>query len=350
MKKISSVALLALLSVASTVMFSDSGYHLIKKIPIPGDGQWDYISVDDVNRRVYVSHGTEIEVLDADSGAVVGKIPAPTVDPSNKSTSMGTHGAAIATKLGRGFTSNGQAGSMTIFDLKTLKILGEAKVGDGADGYLYDPATQRAFTFSNHTKDGTAVEGATGKVAGSVDVGGKPEAATADGKGHIFVNIEDKDMVLKIDSKKLTVMERWPTDPCKEPASMAIDPAAGRIFIGCHNKMLAVMDTENGHVVTTLPIGGGTDAAAFDPGTHFVFTSNGDGNITVIKEEGPDKYSVIDTVPTEPGARTMGLDLKTHKLFLSLSDRTPAPPAAPGERARGSLVPGTFRVLIVGRE
>ena len=353
MKKSLQMAFLAVLTLAYTSALADSGYRLLKKVPIPGDGSWDYISVDSVNRHVFVSHGSQIDVLDADSGNIVGKIVAPEPDPSVKTTTVtGVHGAAIAPELGRGFTSNGRASSVTIFDLKTLKPLGETKVGDGPDGYVYDSASRRAFTFSGRINGATAVDGADGKVAGSVDLGGKPEAASADGKGHVFVNIEDKDVVAEIDSRKLTVLEKWPVAPCHEPASMAIDPAHQRLFIGCRNKMMAVMNTENGKIVTTLPIGAQTDAAVFDPKLHLAFSSNGDGTVTVVHQDSADKYLVIDNVKTEPGARTMGLDLKTHRLFLSLADRpapTPSAPAQPGA-PRGTIVPGTFRVLIVGKQ
>lgn len=351
MKKIFLISLWAAVTMVPVLAFAKSGYHLLKKIPIPGNGSWDYVSVDAVNRRVYVSHGNQIEVLDADSDALVGRIPAPRTEPSNKSRSQGIHGAALAPQLGRGFTSNGRAGSMTIFDLKTLKILGETKVGAGPDGILYDPFTRRAFTFSHHTKAATAVDGLTGKVVGSIALGGEPEAAKSDGRGHAFVNIEDKNQVLKLDVRNLKVLARWKTDPCHEPASMAIDPSTDRIFVGCRNKLLAVFNTGNGHILTTLPIGAGTDSAAYDPETHLIFTSNGEGTITVIQQHSANNYSVLDTVKTEPGARTMGLDSKTHRLFLSLADRAKQPQAKRGERRRRPpILPGTFRVLIVGRK
>lgn len=353
MKKFLPALLLAALAVFPPLGLAQSGYRLIKKIPIPGDAQWDYVSVDDVNRRVYVSHGTEVVVLDADSGEIMGKIPAPTPAPSNTSTSQPVHGAAIAPDLGRGFTSNGRTNNSTIFDLKTLKPLGEVPAGDSPDGFMYDPGTHRVFIFNGHSKDVTVIDGAQGKVAGTISMGGKPEAATADGKGHAFVNIEDRDLILKLDTKKLLVEDRWKTDPCHEPASMAIDPARQRLFVGCRNKLLTVLSTEDGHIITTLPIGAGTDSAAYDPERRLVFSSNGDGTLTIIQQESPDNYSVVEDVKTEPGARTMALDLKTHKLFLSLADRVTPPPAAPGQPAsrRGAgIVPGSFRVLVVARE
>ena len=339
------------LTLISTPAFAASGYSVLKKIPIPGDGGWDYVSVDSGNRRVYVSHGTQVEVLDADSGKIVGTIPAPTVDLSNKPVQPQVHGAAVAADLGRGFTTNGRAASMTIFDLKTLKILGEVQVADSPDGFLYDPATRRAFSFSRRAKNATAVDGAEGKTAGMVDLGGTPEAGASDGKGHIFVDMQDQDRIVKVNSRTLQVEDSWPVPPCHQPTSMAIDTRNMRLFIGCRGKQFVALNAETGKIITTLPIGGGTDAAAFDPKTRLVFISNGEGTITIIQQESPDKYRVLQTVKTEEGAKTMALDLKTHKLFLSTADRTTPPPPAPGEQAAARVVvPGTFRVLVVGKQ
>ena len=346
--------LVAIIGIAA-LAFSASGYRLVQKVPIPGNGAWDYMGVDSANRHIFVSHGPQLEVLSADTGAIVGKIVAPGVDFSNPETltGQGVRGATAAPELGRGFMPNARDGSVSIFDLKTLKVLNVVKVGENPDGYLYDPGSRRGFTFSNRTKGAAAVDIADARLAGTVDLGGKPEAAAADGKGHVFVNIQDKDVVKKIDSRKLVVEETWPTAPCHEPTSMAMDPKTQRVFVGCRGKdpLLIVMNSENGKVITTLPIGTGTDAAAFDPELRMVFTSNGEGTITVVHEESADKYQVIDTVKTEPGARTMALDLKTHKIFLCLADRAPTPPAAAGQPApRADLVPGTFRVLVVAKQ
>ena len=354
MKRLSQISFIAALAVLAAAVHAATGYRLLKTIPIPGAGtSWDYLGADSVNRHIFVSHGPQLEVLDADSYAVVGKIVAPGVDFSNPETltGQGVRGAAAAPDLGLGFTSNGRDGSMSIFDLKTLKVLAVVKVGENPDGYLYDPASHRGFTFSNRTKGGTAVDLKEAKVAGNVALGGKPEAAAADGKGHVFVNVQDKDIVTKFDSRKLAVEESWPTAPCHEPTSMAIDAKNRRLFVGCRGQapLLLVMDTENGKIITTLPIGNGTDAAGFDPGTRMVFTSNGEGTITVVQQESADKYTVADTVKTEPGARTMALDLKTHKLFLITADRKTLP-ASPGQAARTEVVPGSFRVLVVGRQ
>lgn len=338
------------LSAFATIAYSDSGYHVLRRFPIPGDGNWDYVRADSVNRRLYVSHGTAIDVLNLDSGEITGKIVPPT--GADDKTPMQTHGAAVAPDLGLGFTSDGGNSSSTIFDLKTLKTLGVVKLKGSPDGFLYDPFTHLAFLFSAQTKDGTAIDGVKRMAVGTIDVGGKPEEATSDGKGYLFVNVQDKDLVLKIDAKKLVVTERWSVAPdCHEPASMAIDAPHQRIFVGCRNQFLIVMDTKNGHVITKLPIGEVTDAAEFDPQGNLIFSSNIDGTLTVIHEESPDKYSVVDNVKTEFGARTMALDLKTHRLFFILADRTNIPAkGTASQHLRPDIVPGTFHVLVVGKE
>jgi len=345
---------------AATLIFSGfaaqaaSGYHLIKSIPIPGDWTWDYIGMDSAHRHVLVSHGPQLEILNADTYRIDGKIVAPDADFSKPETLavMNVRGGAAAEDIGRGFVANARDGSVSIFDLKSLKVLSTVKVGDNPDGYLYDPATQRGFTFSNRVKGAVAVDLRNAKMAGTVPLGSKPEAGAADGKGHIFVNLQEKDAIAKIDSRKLMLEETWPTAPCKQPTSMAIDAKNNRLFVGCRgdSPILVVMDSTNGKIVANLPIGNGNDAAVFDADKRLAFTSNGEGTITVIQEESPDKFTVIDTVKTEPGARTMTLDTKSHKLFLIKADRT-TPPAVAGQPApRPQQVPGSFRVLVVGPE
>ena len=332
---------------------ADSGYRLIKTIPIPGDWTWDYIGMDSTHRHVLVSHGPQLEILNADTYRVDGKIPAPDADFSKPDTlaAMDVRGGAAGEDIGRGFVTNARDGSVTIFDLNSLKVLATVKVGPNPDGYLYDPATKRGFTFSNASKGAIAVDLPNAKLAGTVALGSKPEAGAADGKGHIFVNLQEKDQVAKIDSRKLTLEETWATGPCKQPTSMAIDNSTNRLFVGCRgdSPILVLMDSTNGKNVTTLPIGNGNDAAAFDAEKRLVFTSNGEGSITVIQEQSPDKFAVIDTVKTEPNARTMTLDTKSHKLFLITADRV-TPPAVAGQPAppRQRQVPGTYRVLVVG--
>jgi YVTN family beta-propeller protein len=354
MKKTAGMLCAATLVLTGFAAHAASGYHLIKTIPISGDWTWDYIGMDNAHRHVLVSHGPQLEILNADTYRIDGKIVAPDADFSRPETLavMDVRGGGAAEDLGRGFVPNAHDGSMSIFDLNTLKVVATVKVGENPDGYLYDPATQRAFTFSNRSKGAIAVDLRDAKLAGTVALGSKPEAGAADGNGHIFVNLQEKDAVAKIDSRKLTLEATWPTAPCKQPTSMAIDAKNNRLFVGCRGDtpMLIVMDSTNGKIITNLPIGNGTDAAAFDAQKQLVFTSNGEGTITVIREESPDKFTVIDTVKTEPGARTMTLDTKSHKLFLITADRK-TPPAVAGQPApRPQQVPGTFRVLVVGPE
>jgi len=300
---------------------ADAGYSVTKKIPIPGQGSWDYVTVDEGARRVYVSHGTQVEILDADSGAVVGNIP----------NTEGVHGVAVAPDLGRGFTSNGKSSTVTIFDLKTLKPIGSAPTGKKPDAIIFDPSTSRVFAFNGESDSATAIDAATGKVVGTVDLKGGPEFAVADGNGYVFNNLEEQNELLKIDAKKLSVEQRWPTAPCGAPVSMALDRENHRLFVGCRSKVMAVINPDSGQVITTVPIGDHVDATAFDAERKLIFNSNGEGTITVIHQDSPDKYSVVETVKTLPRAKTMALDPKTHQLFLSTAES------------------GQFEVLVVGK-
>ena len=300
---------------------ADSSYSLVKKISISGQGSWDYLAVDEAARRLYVSHGTQVEVLDIDSLTVVG----------NVTKTLGVHGIAIAPESGRGFVSDGQSNTVTIFDLKTLKPIADVPVGKKPDAIIFDPATSRVFAFNGESNSATAIDAASGKVAGTVDLGGGPEYAAADGKGYVFNNLEDESQVLKINSRDLKVEQRWPTAPCSSPSSMAMDRSNRRLFLGCRSKVMAVMNADTGQVITTLPIGDHVDATAFDPETKLIFNSNGEGTVTVIHQDSPDKYSLVETVKTVPRAKTMALDPRTHRLFLSTAEN------------------GQFEVLVVGK-
>ena len=321
MNKLAILALTLLLTFCAALGQAAPGYQVIKKIPIPGQGSWDYLTVDEGARRLYVSHGTQVEVLDVDSGAIVGKIP----------NTLGVHGIAIAPELGRGFVSDGKASTVTIFDLKTLKTIGQVPTGKDPDAIIYDPATSRVFAFNGDGNSTTAIEASSGKVAGTIDLGGGPEFAAADGAGYVFNNLEDQSMVVKIDSRNLKAEQHWPTAPCQSPSSMAIDRPHHRLFIGCRSKVMAVMDTDTGKIITSLPIGDHVDATAFDAERKLIFNSNGEGTITVIRQETPDKYSVVESVKTASRAKTMALDPKTHQLFLS------------------TMESGQFEVLVVGK-
>jgi DNA-binding beta-propeller fold protein YncE len=312
-----------------------SGYQVTKTIPLSGEGGWDYVAVDSAARRIYVSHATRVLVLDADSFETVGEI----------ADTQGVHGIAIASDLGRGFTSNGRANTATIFDLKTLKALGTVNTGKNPDAILYDPASKRVFTFNGASKDATVFGASDGAVLATIPLGGKPEFAAADGKGNVFVNNEDTADLIEIDSQAMKVTNRWSMKPCDSPSGLAIDPEHRRLFAGCENKMIAVVDADTGKVVATPPIGQGVDATAYDPGTGFVLSSNGEGTLTVIKQEGPDKYSVVENVPTKKSARTMGLDIKTQNVVLPAAEFLPP---KEGER-RGAMKPGTFVLLVAAR-
>jgi len=312
-----------------------SGYKVIKTVPISGEGGWDYVYVDSDARRVYVSHATQVVVLDADSYEVVGSIP----------DTQGVHGIAIASDFGRGFTSNGRSNDVTIFDVKTLKTIGTVKTDANPDAIVYDSVSKRVFTFNGRGKNTTAINAADGTVAGTLALGGKPEFAVADGKGSIFVNNEDTSELIQIDSQKITEMHRWPLAPCKSPSGLAMDRKNRRLFAVCDEKVMAVVNADTGKVVATPTIGEGVDASAFEPATQLAFASNGDGTLTVVHEDSPDKFTVVENVPTKKSARTMALDLKTHNIFLPAADFDPP---APGER-RGKMKPGSFVLLVLGK-
>jgi DNA-binding beta-propeller fold protein YncE len=326
---------LALLLVGVGFAADAESYKLIKTVPIPGDGGWDYVSVDAGTRSVFVSHASRVEVLDADSGEIKGQIP----------ETAGVHGIAVAPDLGRGFTSNGRSNTLTVFDLKSLKTLGTVPTGKNPDSILYDPALKRVFAFNGGSSNVTAIEAADSKVGGTLDLGGRPESAAADGAGHVFVNIEDTSEVVKFDGRDLKVLERWPIAPAKTPVSMAIDVANHRLFVGCRgNKSLIVINTETGKIVATVPIGERVDAGFFDPATKMIFTSCGDGTLSVIRQVSPDNYTALETIKTRTGSKTMGYDPKTKRLFVPAAEFK----AAAGS-TRPSMVPGTFAILIYGQ-
>jgi DNA-binding beta-propeller fold protein YncE len=325
-------------TLARATSASASGYRLVKTIPIGGEGQWDYTLVDSDARRVYVTHATHVVVLDADTDAVVGDIP----------DTQGVHGIALAPDLGRGFTSNGKTNTVTIFDLKTLKIVGTVAVGgQNPDAIFYDAASKNVLVFNGKTNNATAISAADGKVVGTIPVGGKPEFAAGAGDGRVLVNIEDKSEILQIDAQKFTILNRWPLAPCKEPSGLAMDAKNRRLFAVCDNTMMAVVNADTGKVVATPAIDEDPDAAGFDPGTQLAFSSNGGaGNLTVVHEDSPDTYSVIENVPTKKYARTMAIDFKTHNIFLPIAVFEGA--TAPGQR-RPPMKADSFGVLLVAK-
>lgn len=317
-------------------------YKVTGSIKIGGNGGWDYLTADSQNRRLYVSHGDQVVVVDPDSEKVVGHI-----------TGLNRiHGIAIANDLGLGFISDGGSNEVVSFQLQDLAIKQKIKAGTNPDGIVYDPASKRVFAFNGRSGDATAIDGATGNVAGTIKLEGKPEFPVSDGEGSVYANIEDKSEIVKIDSKGLTITSRWPLSPCESPSGLAIDRANRRLFSVCDNKLMAIVDADTGKVVATPAIGEGPDAAGFDPGTKIAFSSNGEsGTLTAIKEDGNDKYSEAATINTARGARTMALDEKTHKIYLvTASFGPPAAATAGNARRRPTILPGTFKLIVVSPE
>ena len=331
--------------VASIFAFqSAGGYHLLKKIPFPaaeGGGEYfDYITFDPGSRRVYLAHGTEIEVLDADRGTIVGAITGLKRD----------HGVALIPDLGRGFISDGAAALAVIFDLKTLKTIGQVKVDQDADSVLYDPVSKHVFVFSGESNSATVIDPVKETVIARLPLGGAPEQAVADGKGMIYNNLEDKNEVIALNSRTLQIKARWPVAPAGRPVSIAMDRQHRRLFIGGRDpQSLVVLDADNGKIVAgPFPIGARVDTSVYDPETGIVANSTGDGAIHIFHEDSPDKLSVVETVKTEFGAKTMAIDPKTHNLYVDTSDfDTPA--ATGGKQPQPRAIPGTFRLLIYSR-
>lgn len=325
---------------SQSLFAADPNLRVIKTYKLGGEGGWDYLKIDPDSRRLYISRATHVIVIDADSGKPVGDIP----------DTPGVHGIALAPDLGRGFTSNGREGTVTIFDLHTLKPITKVKAGENPDAILFDSSTKRVFTFNGRSGDSTAIDAATGEVVGKIPLEGKPEFAVSTGTGEIFVNLEDKSELLALDPKDLKVKSRWPLAPCQEPSGLAMDVKSRRLFAGCDNKMMAVVNADTGKVITTLPIGDGVDANGFDPDTGFAFASCGEGVLTVVHEDSPEHFSVAQSVPTQRGARTMALDPKTHQIFLVTAKFGPSPePTAQQPHPRPTILPDSFIVLVVGK-
>jgi DNA-binding beta-propeller fold protein YncE len=332
MKKFLTITLIA----ASA--FAAEGYKILTKIKIGGEGRWDYTAMDSANRRLYVSHGSSVEVVDPDAGKVVGTI----------SGLHGVHGIAIAADLGKGFITNGQSGSVTIFDLKTLAKEGEPTAGKNPDAVCYEPKTKHVFAINHTGGDATAIDAKTGEVLKTFPIGASAEFCQADGAGKLYVNIESSSEVVEIDAVKNEVTRRTSILPCDGPSGLAIDVKSKKLFSVCDGVM-AVTDIPTFKVVATPKIGQGPDAAAFDPGTGLAFSSNGqDGTLSIVKEVNG-AYQTVDTVTTERTARTMALDTKTHKIFLLAAEAGPPAPAKDGKKGRPTVLPDSFHVLVVGK-
>jgi YVTN family beta-propeller protein len=317
-----------------------SEYKVTQKITLGGEGGWDYLTIDPQTHRLYISRSSHVMVVDVDSGKVVGDIP----------NTTGVHGIAIVPELHKGFTSNGRDNSVSVFDLKTLAVTDKIVVGKNPDAIIYDPASKLVFTCNGTSHDTTAIDPKSETVKGTIALDGRPESAVADESGHVYINLEDKNMIAAIDSRKLKLEARWPLGSGEEPTGLAMDRKHRRLFSGCSNKLMVVMDADNGRVVASLPIGDGVDSTAFDPSSQFAFSSNGEGTLTVIHEETPEKFTVVENVVTQRGARTMTLDPKTHKIFLDTAEFGPPPaPTAERPRPRPSIIPGSFTLLVVDR-
>ena len=315
-------------------------YHVLRHIPLGGDGGWDYLTFDTVGHRLFITRGTHVMVVDAESGKVAGDIP----------NTPGVHGVALVQDLGRGFVSNGKDASVTEFDLKDLHEVARIKVGERPDAIVYEPFSKRVFTFNAGTENTTAIDAATGKVAGSIPLGGKPEFSASDGKGRMYVNIEDKSEIVEFDPVALKETHRWKLEGCEEPSGLAMDTENRRLFAGCGNKKMAIINADTGKIVTMMPIGDGVDANAFDPETKLAFSSNGEGNLTVVKMESADKFSVRETAPTAKSARTMALDTTTHKVYVVAAKFGPAPAPTPDNaHPRPSVLPGSFELIELGQ-
>lgn len=337
------LAVLAMAFVCATLAlaFAPVKYEVKQKYVLGGDGGWDYLTFDPAGKRLFISRGTHVMVVDPYKGSSIGDIP----------NTTGVHGIALAQDLGKGFTSNGRENTVTVFDLKTLKETTKIKIdGENPDAILYDPATHRVFTFNGRSKNSTVIDATKDTVVATIPLDGKPEFGATDGKGKVFVNIEDRSELTAIDAKNAKVLNTWPLAPCEEPSGLAIDQKHHRLFSGCHNKMMAVTDADTGKVIATPAIGEGVDANAFDPEQELAFSSNGDGTLTVVHEDSPDKFSVVDNATTEKFARTMALDTTNHDVYEVTAQIEEAPPAKEGERPRRTMKPGSFTLLVVGKK
>jgi len=315
------------------VVAAATGYHVLSDIQIAGEGGWDYLTVDSAARRLYVSHATHVVVVDLDANKIVGDIP----------DTPGVHGIAIAPELNKGFVSNGRGNNVTIFDLKTLKTIGTAATGENPDSIRYDAVSGRVFAFNGRSKSASAIDAKTGTVTATIPLPGKPEFSVADGKGHVYVNIEDTNEIVDIDAAKASVAKKYSLSPCDGPSGLAIDVKARRLFSVCSNRVMAISDPDAGKVIATPAIGAGSDGAAYDSGTGFAFSSNGDGTLTVVQQSGG-KWDVAENIATERGARTIAIDEKTHKVYLPTAKTAPSTGGG-----RASFLPNTFKVLVVGK-
>ena len=314
-------------------------FAVTKRFPIGGEGGWDYLIVEPGSRRLFVSRGSHVIAVDTETGKVVGDIQG----------TEGVHGIALAPGLGRGFTSNGRTSTVSVFDLATLEVTSTVKAtGENPDAILFDPSSKRVFVFNGRGQNATVIDAASLAVVGTIPLGGKPEFAVSDGRGRVFVNIEDRNEVAALDADKLTVAARWPLASCNEPAGLAIDRKGQRLFAGCHNKLLVALGSVDGSILSKVGIGEGNDAVGFDEESGLVFASNGDGTLNVVNEVTPGAYTVVQTIETRKGARTHAVDSQNHRVFLPAAKYGPPPsPTAERPNPRPQMLPGSFELLVV---
>jgi DNA-binding beta-propeller fold protein YncE len=325
---------------AGLLLQAATGYQVVARYPVPGDGGFDYLAIDSSARRIYVSHGTQVDIVDADNGRVVGTI----------ADTPGVHGAAIAPEFKHGFTSNGREDKVSMFDPATLQLIKKIGVGKGPDGIYYDPRSQRVFTNNHGSHDITAIDAMTGEVVGTVKAEGDGEQAAIGSDGLIYVNSENTNEVVVFDPKSLEVKKRFAIGVAKTPTGLAYDAKTNRLFIGCRNEpKMVVMDAATGKVIQSFAIGTGVDYAAFDPEARLIFFSCGDGTLSIYHQTAADEYEDAGGVKTQPSAKTMAFDPKTKKIFLSAAEYVEAPPTAPSNRPRRTVKSGSFVILVVGK-
>lgn len=327
-----SISFVALI-ISSSQLIAQSNYKIVNKIHVVGEGGWDYLNVDEINGRIFVSHATVAQVIDINTGKLAGTIP----------DTKGIHGIAIANDLNKGFTSNGRDSSVTVFNLKTLEVITKTKItGQNPDAILYDPFSQKVFTFNGGSSNSTVIDAMTNKVLATIPLDGKPEFSATDGKGKVYVNIEDKSVINVINSMTLKVEHHWPISPGEEPSGLALDNINHRLFSVCGNKLMVVTDAITGKVITTLPIGDRCDGVAFDPEMKRAYASNGEGTVTVVQEENSNSFKVLETFTTQPGARTIAINKVSHHMYLTTAEYEPASSAS---NRRPSVKPDSFVIL-----
>ena len=337
MKKLIALSSIIFFASLFTQLFAQNGFHILKTFHIQSPGGWDYIAVGPGNNRLYVSHGTQVNILNLTTGDSIGVIE----------NTTGVHGIAFDKSQNKGFTSNGRLNNVTVFDLVTNKIITQIPTGQNPDAILYESFSKKIITCNGRSKNLSIIDPVANKLVDSIDVGGKPETAVSNGTGKLYVNIEDKNEIVLVDLKTLKVEAHWPLAPAEEPTGLAFDKSTNRLFAGCGNKLLAIVDATNGKLIQTLPIGGGCDGAGFDNSTKNIFTSNGEGTLSVYQEKSADLFELVANVTTKRGARTIAVDEQTHLIYLPTAEFENPDPAAPN--ARPKMIPGTFQVLVVGK-